>query len=191
MAHDDDAENQANIESSEETPLLRDPEDTDEETDQKHEQKPASWYLWRIFWVILAALILALFIKGWIDAGGDVDVRSINPQWLSQLTFVLQFDLKKALKRALGGGLSGAAAMVLQVLLLMVRNSSFSSSKLCLSHPPAAPNYHELSIPVRDFLYRRQQDALPRRIWAILSRSWTSTHPRQGFNAIYDPVIRS
>ncbi|KAF7558164.1 hypothetical protein G7Z17_g101 [Cylindrodendrum hubeiense] len=29
------------------------------------------------------------------------------------------FDLKGALKRALGGGLSGAAAMVLQVLLLM------------------------------------------------------------------------
>lgn len=32
----------------------------------------------------------------------------------------MQFDLKAALKRALGGGLSGAAAMVLQVLLLMV-----------------------------------------------------------------------
>ena len=32
----------------------------------------------------------------------------------------LQFDLKGALKRALGGGLSGAAAMVLQVVLLMV-----------------------------------------------------------------------
>lgn len=32
----------------------------------------------------------------------------------------MQFDLKGALKRALGGGLSGAAAMVLQVLLLMV-----------------------------------------------------------------------
>jgi hypothetical protein len=30
-----------------------------------------------------------------------------------------QFDGGKALKRALGGGLSGAAAMVLQVLLLM------------------------------------------------------------------------
>jgi hypothetical protein len=37
----------------------------------------------------------------------------------------LKFDLKKALKKALGGGLSGAAAMVLQVLLLMVRTSSF------------------------------------------------------------------
>ncbi len=35
------------------------------------------------------------------------------------------FDLKKALMKALGGGLSGAAAMVLQVLLLMVRIYSF------------------------------------------------------------------
>ena len=35
------------------------------------------------------------------------------------LTDAPQFDLKGALKQALGGGLSGAAAMVLQVLLLM------------------------------------------------------------------------
>jgi hypothetical protein len=33
--------------------------------------------------------------------------------------FPPQFDLNAALKRALGGGLSGAAAMILQVLLLM------------------------------------------------------------------------
>ncbi|KAG4440345.1 hypothetical protein IFR05_004197 [Cadophora sp. M221] len=64
--------------------------------------RPTSWWLWRGFWVILTSLVLVLFIKGWIDAGGDVE-----------------FDLKGALKRALGGGLSGAAAMVLQVLLLM------------------------------------------------------------------------
>lgn len=36
---------------------------------------------------------------------------------------ISQFDLKGALKRALGGGLSGAAAMFLQVLLLMVWDS--------------------------------------------------------------------
>ncbi|KAF2661466.1 mitochondrial carrier [Lophiostoma macrostomum CBS 122681] len=58
-------------------------------------------YFWWALLLILAAGILAVFIKGWIDAD-DVD-----------------FDLKGALKRALGGGLSGAAAMVLQVLLLM------------------------------------------------------------------------
>lgn len=37
------------------------------------------------------------------------------------LATYFQFDFKNALKKALGGGLSGAAAMVLQVLLLMVR----------------------------------------------------------------------
>ncbi|KAJ7773642.1 mitochondrial carrier [Mycena maculata] len=50
---------------------------------------------------VICAVFLAFFIKGWIDAD-DVD-----------------FDLGKALKSALGGGLSGAAAMVIQVLTLM------------------------------------------------------------------------
>lgn len=65
-------------------------------------QRTKTWWFWRILWTVLAALVLAVFIKGWVDAK-DVD-----------------FDLGRALKRALGGGLSGAAAMVLQVLLLMV-----------------------------------------------------------------------
>jgi len=56
---------------------------------------------WYILLTLFCAFGLAIFIKGWIDAD-DVD-----------------FDLKGALKKALGGGLSGAAAMVLQVLLLM------------------------------------------------------------------------
>ncbi|KAF5376441.1 hypothetical protein D9615_008670 [Tricholomella constricta] len=50
---------------------------------------------------IAGAVLLSFFIKGFIDAD-DVE-----------------FDLGKALKAALGGGLSGAAAMVLQVLSLM------------------------------------------------------------------------
>lgn len=50
---------------------------------------------------IAGAVVLGFFIKGFIDAD-DVE-----------------FDLGKALKAALGGGLSGAAAMVLQVLSLM------------------------------------------------------------------------
>ncbi|KAG9198078.1 hypothetical protein G6514_000580 [Epicoccum nigrum] len=58
-------------------------------------------YGWRGFWIVVGILIVAAFVKGWIEAD-DVD-----------------FDLKGALMRALGGGLSGAAAMVLQVLLLM------------------------------------------------------------------------
>ncbi|CAG8978596.1 hypothetical protein HYALB_00010957 [Hymenoscyphus albidus] len=94
----------------EETPLLveqraqHEPEvsgDTASDSEPK-QPRSRSWWLWRVFWGVVGCLILALFVKGWVDAGGDVD-----------------FDLKKALKRALGGGLSGAAAMVLQVLLLM------------------------------------------------------------------------
>ncbi|KUI66442.1 hypothetical protein VM1G_02174 [Cytospora mali] len=71
------------------------------EPPQNESKRTKSWWFWRILWAVLAALLLAVFIKGWIDAD-DVD-----------------FDLKGALKRALGGGLSGAAAMLLQVLLLM------------------------------------------------------------------------
>ncbi|KAL1592683.1 hypothetical protein SLS60_011099 [Paraconiothyrium brasiliense] len=66
------------------------------------ERPPSRYqYLWWALLVVLGEAILGLFIKGWLDAD-DVD-----------------FDLGAALKRALGGGLSGAAAMVLQVLLLM------------------------------------------------------------------------
>ncbi|EJD03232.1 mitochondrial carrier [Fomitiporia mediterranea MF3/22] len=51
--------------------------------------------------VLIVAALLVVIIKGYTDAD-DVE-----------------FDLGKALKSALGGGLSGAAAMVLQVLTLM------------------------------------------------------------------------
>ncbi|KAL2694910.1 hypothetical protein Neosp_001499 [[Neocosmospora] mangrovei] len=65
------------------------------------EKTPRRRYAWRIFWILLLLIVIGVFVKGWIDAD-ETD-----------------FDLKGALKRALGGGLSGAAAMVLQVLLLM------------------------------------------------------------------------
>ncbi|KAI9453679.1 mitochondrial carrier domain-containing protein [Russula earlei] len=66
------------------------------------EEKAYPWtILWYVVWAAAGTLSLVLFIKAFIDAG-DVD-----------------FDFKKALKSALGGGLSGAAAMVLQVLTLM------------------------------------------------------------------------
>jgi uncharacterized membrane protein YraQ (UPF0718 family) len=77
MAAGSDAENQTNID--EQTPLLDDHQ-SDQQPDQPVEnskggsEKNASWYIWRIFWAIVAALVLAVFIKGWIDAGGDVDV---------------------------------------------------------------------------------------------------------------------
>ncbi|KAF9788392.1 mitochondrial carrier [Thelephora terrestris] len=60
---------------------------------------------WSILWYLVLAtfggVIIAGIIKGLVE-NGDVE-----------------FDFKKALMRALGGGLSGAAAMVLQVLTLM------------------------------------------------------------------------
>ncbi|KAJ6552089.1 mitochondrial carrier domain-containing protein [Mycena vulgaris] len=65
-------------------------------------QKRSPWKVGMYILVaVIGAVFLAFFIKGFIDAG-DVD-----------------FDLKKALMSALGGGLSGAAAMVIQVLTLM------------------------------------------------------------------------
>ncbi|ORY68261.1 mitochondrial carrier domain-containing protein [Pseudomassariella vexata] len=114
-----DIENQQR--ADEQTPLLKDTAQSgpEQQTPQpenhgsgeaEHEQaallepppeRTRSWYFWRVLWFVVAAVILAVFIKGWVDAD-DVE-----------------FDLKSALKRALGGGLSGAAAMVLQVLLLM------------------------------------------------------------------------
>ena len=79
MARESDAESQTHVD--EQTPLIRD-EQSVEEQEQGHDQdqkvpepRRASWYIWRAFWLILAALVLTVFIKGWVDAGGDVDVR--------------------------------------------------------------------------------------------------------------------
>ncbi|KAI4618305.1 uncharacterized protein J4E87_007973 [Alternaria ethzedia] len=78
------------------------PSESDEIIDQPEKAASKTWYyIWRGILAVFAILVVAVFIKGWIEAD-DVD-----------------FDLKGALKRALGGGLSGAAAMILQVLLLM------------------------------------------------------------------------
>ncbi|PAV14763.1 mitochondrial carrier [Pyrrhoderma noxium] len=68
----------------------------------KAENTILTWKTFRIvIFSLLSIFVLAIFIKGFIDAE-DVE-----------------FDLRKTLKSALGGGLSGAAAMVLQVLTLM------------------------------------------------------------------------
>ncbi|RFU28162.1 hypothetical protein B7463_g8171, partial [Scytalidium lignicola] len=135
MAQDGDVENQPSID--EETPLLVDQQESDQSSEQIESKQPSqlSWYAWRMFWGIIATVGLALFIKGWIDAG-DVD-----------------FDLKGALKRALGGGLSGAAAMVLQVLLLMplrtIMNyqyrfgSSFTAATQTLYHDGGYGRYYQ------------------------------------------------
>ncbi|KAI6153359.1 mitochondrial carrier domain-containing protein [Pisolithus tinctorius] len=75
----------------------------DSDADAAAAAKPRSIQkiLFQTLVVLFGVFILVLFIKGFIDAD-DVE-----------------FDLGTALKKALGGGLSGAAAMVLQVLTLM------------------------------------------------------------------------
>lgn len=79
MAVEPDTENQRLI--NEQTPLLPEQQQTEQASDIDPEDDEelkrtshTSWYLWRIFWFVVAALVLAVFIKGWVDAGGDVDV---------------------------------------------------------------------------------------------------------------------
>lgn len=90
MALDGDAENPVNV--SEHTPLLEanDPDHQPGQDDYRHKHKRAGWYAWRVLWAIVAAFILGIFIKGWIDAGGNTDVGSTRfPQDLtSSLTMV-------------------------------------------------------------------------------------------------------
>ncbi|RDI81032.1 hypothetical protein Vi05172_g8979 [Venturia inaequalis] len=64
--------------TTEETPLLanqRADSTEQSEHDPASEPKTRSWYLWRLFWLLIAALIIGVFIQGWINAGGDVDYR--------------------------------------------------------------------------------------------------------------------
>jgi uncharacterized membrane protein YraQ (UPF0718 family) len=91
MAPGGDAENQAN--HNEYTSLLNDrqvdelPEQNEDEQKQVTE---VSWYLWRIFWAVVGALVLGVFIKGWVDAGGDVEVGVlVVAQLFDRLTYIL------------------------------------------------------------------------------------------------------
>lgn len=45
------------------------------EPPQSESKRTKSWWFWRILWAVLAALLLAVFIKGWVDAK-DVDVSA-------------------------------------------------------------------------------------------------------------------
>lgn len=67
---------------TEETPLLasQGEEDRNEheeaallEPPQNEARRTKSWWFWRVLWAVLASLVLAVFIKGWVDAK-DVDV---------------------------------------------------------------------------------------------------------------------
>lgn len=66
--------------ANEETHLLVDPESQHHEEDadiKSGENSNASWYAWRLFWVIVAAVVIGVFVKGWIDSGSDVNVRIV------------------------------------------------------------------------------------------------------------------
>ncbi|KAJ0273107.1 hypothetical protein COL940_010055 [Colletotrichum noveboracense] len=94
--------------------------------EEEKSKRTTGWWLWRGFWAVLAIFVLAVFIKGWVDA------KDTN------------FDLGKALKRALGGGLSGAAAMVLQVLTLMYRfGTGFRTATATLYHDGGLGRYYQ------------------------------------------------
>ena len=75
-----DRDPESQVESNEQTPLLNDraSEHRVEEESAVAQDEPSGWnwtkYAWRMFWAVVAAFLLAVFIKGWIDAG-DVDVR--------------------------------------------------------------------------------------------------------------------
>lgn len=72
MALNGGTENQPLID--EESPLLDDHQ-PDQQLDQnENNPRPASFYIWRVVWVTLAALILGVFIKGWIDGSDYADV---------------------------------------------------------------------------------------------------------------------
>ena len=79
MAQGDDldAENQAAA-VDEETPLINGGAELTNEEQEEDSKEPepsrVSWWLWRLLWFIVAALFLTVFIKGWIDAGSDVNV---------------------------------------------------------------------------------------------------------------------
>lgn len=85
MSSHGDTENQMASSRDEETPLLAGhrtesieqtsgPNELGRPDDKNPEPKTRSWYLWRVFWVLVVALVLGVFLQGWINAGGDVDV---------------------------------------------------------------------------------------------------------------------
>jgi hypothetical protein len=85
MAHEGDVDTENRTAAvDEETPLLINDELAAEEQELDPKQPEPTWarrYFWRVFWVIVAAFILAVFIKGWIDAGSDVNASTKNETW--------------------------------------------------------------------------------------------------------------
>jgi hypothetical protein len=76
MAVTEDTENRTNVD--EETPLLIErqpgPESEHDAEEEPKRTSHAGWWAWRVFWFVVVALVIAVFVKGWVDAGGDVEV---------------------------------------------------------------------------------------------------------------------
>jgi hypothetical protein len=85
--------------SSEDSTLLSDDRQDEPEEQPTRPPRTTSWYVWRAFWTILAALVLAVFIKGWIEAD-DVNVRNppTRPSLGRRIGFVWQ-PMGKSLTR--------------------------------------------------------------------------------------------
>jgi hypothetical protein len=77
---------EAHVRSDEQTPLLIDQHvetehaDIAPEIEPTPEKRPKSWYAWRIFWAILAIVVLSVFIKGWIDSDETEVLPLVHPQ---------------------------------------------------------------------------------------------------------------
>ncbi len=86
-----DTENQTQA-ATEETRLLSDENSPDADPEQASsaeapKAKLASRYGWRIFWALVTAVVTGVFVKGWIDAGADVDVSCRNNEAKSNQPF--------------------------------------------------------------------------------------------------------
>lgn len=88
MAGDDDVIVHVNV--TEESPLLNDRAEDRQDHDGEEKRTPLSWYAWRLFWTIIAAFVLVIFIKGWIDAG-DVNVGVYNARYNCHRSFALRY----------------------------------------------------------------------------------------------------
>ncbi|KAK4052541.1 hypothetical protein OIO90_004308 [Microbotryomycetes sp. JL221] len=80
-----------------------DDDDDDDDESVEAEQRTtsrSSIIKWTLFWIAVAVLVIALVVQAFKRGGG-------------------QFDWRGALKKAGGGGVAGALAMVIQVLSLM------------------------------------------------------------------------
>lgn len=69
------------------------------EPPQSETKRTKSWWFWRILWAVLAILVLAVFIKGWIDSD-DVEV-SLQRKFRGCTQVILKPNAFSLISRAL------------------------------------------------------------------------------------------